>query len=451
VLLQRSGHDLPHECKPAVRIPDSGKWFPFVGEGGVVTEFWLVVAMLLAGALLMLVPPLWRGRPPAEAVSPLAANLAVYRDQWREAEADLGDGLIAPERIDEARQDIQRRWLEEGADSAAAEVVATAPRFSRASAVVLLFALPLASVFTYLQLGDLRPLAVGEPIAAPAAADAQHSLTPGQIEARVAALAERLKASPGDAEGWVMLGRSYVVLGRYRDAAMAWRRAVDLRPPEAALLADLADVVAMAQGKRLAGEPAALVQRALDADPRHVKALALAGSVAFESRDYPAARGYWERLLAVVPAKSDVARSIQGSIAQATRMEAALGGLAAPAAAVVPLTGELNLSPALAARVAAGDTLFVFARAAEGSPDGSRMPLAVLRQPVGAWPLRFVLSDAMAMPAGQRLSSQAQVVVGARISRSGNATPQSGDLVGVSAVVSSSAQGVHVVIDQVQP
>lgn len=418
-----------------------------------MTVFWLVVAMLLAGALLMLVPPLWRaGRSAAEPVSTGAANLAVYRDQWREAEADLGEGLLAPERLAEAREDIQRRWLEEGDGAAptAATAITTTPRLSRAGAIALLVLLPLASVITYLQLGDLRPLQASEPPPV-AGAGGQHSLTPGQIEARVAALAERLKAAPGDAEGWVMLGRSYVVLGRYRDAATAWRRAVELRPPDATLLADLADVVAMAQGKRLAGEPAALVQRALDADPRHVKALALAGSVAFEARDYPAARGYWERLLAVVPAQSDVARSIQGSIAQAMKMEAALGSGAAPTTAAAPLTGEVSLSPELAARVAAGDTLFVFARAAEGSPGGSRMPLAILRQPVGAWPQRFVLSDALAMSPNHRLSSQAQVVVGARISRSGNATPQPGDLVGSSAVVSSSAQGLRLVIDQVQP
>lgn len=411
-----------------------------------MTVFWLVVALLLGGVLLMLLPPLWRGgRTAAESVSTGAANLAVYRDQLREAEADLGEGLLAPERLAEAREDIQRRWLEEGEAVPVTAPATAAPRLSRASAIALAVLLPLASVLTYLQLGDLRPLQASEPPAV--AGGAQHSLTPGQIEARVAALAQRLKAAPSDAEGWVMLGRSYVVLGRYRDAAMAWRRAVELRPPDAALLADLADVVAMAQGKRLAGEPAALVQRALDADPRHVKALALAGSVAFEARDYPAARGYWERLLAVVPAQSDVARSIQGSIAQALKMEAALGAGAAAATAAAPLTGEVSLAPALAARVAAGDTLFVFARAAEGS----RMPLAILRQPVGEWPRRFVLSDALAMSPEHRLSSQAQVVVGARISRSGNATPQPGDLLGTSAVVSSSAQGLRLVIDQVQP
>jgi cytochrome c-type biogenesis protein CcmH len=133
------------------------------------------------------------------------------------------------------------------------------------------------------------------------------------------------------------------------------------------------------------------------------------------------------------------------------KMEAALGSGASPTTAAAPLTGEVSLGPGLAARVAPGDTLFVFARAAEGSPHASRMPLAILRQPVGTWPQRFVLSDAMAMSPNQRLSSQPQVVVGARISRSGNATPQPGDLVGSSAVVSSSAQGLRVVIDQVQP
>jgi cytochrome c-type biogenesis protein CcmH len=315
-----------------------------------MTVFWLVAAMLLAGALLMLVPPLWRGH--------------------------------------------------------------------RVAAATLALLLPVASVLSYLKLGDLRPLAI----------DAAHAV-------------------PRSAEGWVGLGRAFVASGRFADAAMAWRRALELMPGNPTLLADLADVLAMAQGKRLAGEPARLVQQALDADPRHVKALALAGSVAFEARDYGAARGYWQRLLALVPAQSEVARSIEGSVAQAVRMEAALAGVATPVTAAARLTGEVRLSPALASRVAPGDTLFVFARAAEGP----RMPLAIVRQPVGAWPLRFALGDAMAMSPELRLSAHPQVVVGARVSRGGSATPQSGDLFGASAVVASSARDVQVVIDQVQP
>lgn len=418
--------------------------------------FWSVVALLLCGALLMLLPPLWKSRAAAEPVTRGAANLAIYRDQWREAERDLGQGLIAPEQIDQARDDIQRRWLEDAAAPAQPVVAPPQPaasRVARRSAIALGLLLPLASVLSYLALGDpasLSPLSPLSPPAAPAAGEARHSVTPEQIQARVAALSERLKAEPGNAEGWVMLGRSYVVLGRYRDAATAWRRAAELVPGNPTLLADLADVVAMAQGKRLAGEPARLIQQALDADPRHVKALALAGSAAFEARDHGAARGYWERVLALVPADSDIARSMQGSIAQATRLEAALAA-AAPAAATAAtttaLTGEVSLSPALAARVAAGDTLFVFARAAVGQ----RMPLAIVRRPVGTWPAVFALDDGMAMAPNLKLSGFAQVVVSARVSRSGNATPQPGDLVGQSTPVASAVQGLRVVIDTVQP
>lgn len=444
-------------------VPDSGKPFPIVGDirarGAAMMVFWSVVALLLCGALLMLLPPLWKSRDAAEPVTRGAANLAIYRDQWREAEADLGQGLLAPDQIEPVREDIQRRWLE---DAAAPLATSTAPdrpvasQAARRSAIALGLLLPLASVLTYLALGAPGSLVPVSPPRAPAAGEARHSLTPEQIQARVAALSERLKAEPGNAEGWVMLGRSYVVLGRYRDAATAWRRAADLLPRNAALLADLADVTAMAQGKRLAGEPARLIQQALDADPRHVKALALAGSAAFEARDPAAARGYWERVLALVPPDSDIARSVQGSIAQATKLEAALsaaapatpaGARGAAGAATTALGGEVSLSPALAARVAAGDTLFVFARAAEGP----RMPLAIVRRPVGEWPAAFTLDDSMAMAPNLKLSGFAQVVVSARISRSGNATPQPGDLIGQSAPVVPGAQGLRIAIDAVQP
>lgn len=356
-----------------------------------MTVFWFVAALFVAGALLMLLPPL---------LSPAA-------------EGPLRDVREAP---------------------------------ARRTALGVGLALPLAAVALYLLLGSPQLAAPEAAPAAPAGGD-RHALGKEQIEQRVAALAERLKAQPDDAEGWLMLGRSYTVLGRYRDGATALRRANELQPGNPNILADLADLAAMAQGKRLAGEPARLVQQALDADPRHPKALALAGSVAFESRDYAAARGYWERLLAVLPADSPIARSVQGSIAEAAQAEA--GGAAPQAAAAPParLSGEVRLSPELAARVAPGDTLFVFARAA----DGARMPLAVLRRPAGAAPFAFTLDDSMGMAGGPKLSSAAQVVVGARLSKSGNATPRSGDLVGQSAPLDPRSQGVVLTIDRVQP
>lgn len=421
-----------------------------------MTVFWAVAALFLLGALLMLLPALLQ--PGAGGVSLSSANLAVHRDQLREAEGDLAAGLLGADQLAQTRREIQRRVLEDG--GAAVSALASAGP-ARRTAWLLALLIPLASVLTYLQLGD--PQAVVP--ALPAAPGDRHSVTPDQIQKMVAALGERLKAQPDDAEGWLMLGRSYTALGRYRDAATALRRAQALVPPNATLLADLADVVGMANNKRLAGEPARLVQQALDLDPRHVKALALAGSVSFEAKDYPGARRHWGQLLAVLPADSPMARSVQGSMAEAAQLEAGgpvaagpggggAGGSTAEAAAApvagsraTAISGQVVLSPELAARVAAGDTLFIFARAAQGP----RMPLAILRRPADGQPADFTLDDAMAMAPNLKLSGFAQVVVGARISRSGNATPQPGDLVGQSGVVAPGAQGLRIVIDRVQP
>jgi cytochrome c-type biogenesis protein CcmH len=420
-----------------------------------MTVFWAVAALFLLGALLMLLPALLQ--PGADGVSLASANLAVHRDQLREAEGDLAAGLLGAEQLAQTRREIQRRVLEDGA--AVAALASAAP--ARRTAWLLALLIPLASVLTYLQLGD--PQAVVPALAA--APGDRHSVTPEQIQKMVAALGERLKAQPDDAEGWLMLGRSYTALGRYRDAVTALRRAQALVPPSATLLADLADVVGMANNRRLAGEPAQLVQQALDLDPRHVKALALAGSVSFEAKDYAGARRHWGQLLAVLPPDAPMARSVQGSIAEAAQLEAGGpvatgpgggggGGTAAESAAApvasgraTAISGQVVLSPELAAQVAAGDTLFIFARAAQGP----RMPLAILRRPADGLPADFTLDDAMAMAPNLRLSGFAQVVVGARISRSGNATPQPGDLVGQSGVVAPGAQGLRIVIDRVQP
>ena len=410
-----------------------------------MTVFWIVAAMFLLGALLFLLPGLLA--PKAGSSSILGVNTAVHRDQLREAESDLAAGLITPERLDQARHEIERRVLE---DSTGTEAVAAQP--ARRTAWALAVLIPLASVLTYLELG--MPEAAAPRVAATKPQGDRHSSTPEQIQQMVTALAERLKAQPDDVNGWLTLARSYTSLGRYRDAATAFRRAKDLGPPNASLLADLADVTGMAEGKRLTGEPARLIQQALDVDPRHAKALALAGSVAFEAKDYSAAKAYWERLLAVLPPEAPIVRSVQGSIAQAAQ----LGAGAVPAttqAATAPastaassaVSGKVSLSPELASQVGAGDTLFVFARAALGP----RMPLAIQRQPAVAGPVSFKLDDSMAMQPNLRLSGFAQIVIGARISKSGNATPQPGDLVGQSAAVAPGTGGLHIVIDRVQP
>jgi cytochrome c-type biogenesis protein CcmH len=292
-----------------------------------------------------------------------------------------------------------------------------------------------------------------------------------------ARLAVRLEKEPDNAEGWVMLARTYYALNRHADAARAFERAAMLVPDSAELLADYADALAAAQGGTLSGKPLALVQRALKIDPAQWKALALAGTAAFDRKEYRQAVAYWERMKATVPPGSPIAQSIDSSIAEAR----ALGGLKAGADAAAPPTamgkapatpaagatgkaaagpptaaaalpraavsGTVKLAPALAAKAAPNDTVFIFARAAAGS----KMPLAVLRKQVKDLPARFTLDDAMAMAPNMALSNFGEVVVGARISQSGNAAPQSGDLEGLSPTVKVGASGIDIVIDRALP
>lgn len=413
-----------------------------------MTLLWIGIALLLALALAWLLPSLWR--PGAASPAAAGANVAVYRDQLQEAERDLAADLITPERYQQLKAEIQRRVLE---DTAAASAPAAAGSSARRTALALAVLIPLASVATY--------LAIGQPRAVQAlAADAESpAVGAAQIEDMVARLAERLQAEPANPEGWQMLARSYAALGRHADALAALRKLDQLQPDNPDTLADLADVMAMSQGRSLAGEPARLVDKALALNPQHPKALALAGTIAFDAGDYRKASDQWQRLLAQLPPDSELARTVQGSIDEAERLAAA-GGAAVPspsvpsasasapaAAAAARLSGEVALSPELAARVAAGDTVFVYARAAEGP----RMPLAIVRQPAGSWPLRFTLDDSSAMSPQSRLSGARSVVVVARISKSGNAMPQSGDLIGESAPMSPHAQGLRIVVDRVQP
>ena len=284
-----------------------------------------------------------------------------------------------------------------------------------------------------------------------------------ELATMVDKLAERMKGRPDDAEGWTMLARSYTVLGRFPDALPAYKRAVELRPDDAGLLADYADAVAATKRTVNNPESLALVARALKLDPTHPKALALAGTADYDRGDYAGAITKWQALQARVPPESDFGQQIAASIADA---RAKLGGTApagaaaaapaaptpppaatpAPALAAAPgVSGTVTLDPALAKQASPGDTLFVFARAA----GGGRMPLAVQKARVADLPLRFRLDDSMAMAPGMTISSAKQVVVSARISKSGQATPGAGDLAGEAAPVAPGADGVSVRIDRV--
>ena len=400
-----------------------------------MTLFWIIGGLLVAVALLFIVPPLLR-REASGRLSRSAVNVAVYRDQFRELEADLRAGTLSADHYEKARRELEARLLD---DVGGAEVAAGLPQWGRRAALVLGLAVPLAAAGLYFVVGNPQALAPQ------AAADAAHNLDPQQMQALVERLAERLKNNSDEVEGWVMLARSYVVLGRFGEAAAAYATAAARLPGDAQVLADYADALAMAQGRRLQGEPEKIIARALQVDPDNVKALALAGTVAFEKQDYATAVAHWERILRLAPQDSELAQSIRASVAEA---QALGGGSPAPrervaAAGNNAISGVVKLAPELAAKVAPTDTVFIFARAA----DGPRMPLAIMRKQARELPVTFTLDDSMAMTPDTRLSNFPRVVVGARISKAANATPQPGDLQGASSPVTGGATGITVVID----
>jgi cytochrome c-type biogenesis protein CcmH len=278
---------------------------------------------------------------------------------------------------------------------------------------------------------------IGSPNAVDSRADT-HALSAGQIEDMVGRLAARLRENPEDADGWKMLGRSYAVLGRFPEAVDAYSKAAARAPRDAQLLADFADALAMARGQSLQGEPEQLIRRALEIDPQNLKALALAGTVAFDRKDFTAAADTWQRMLPLVPPDSEDARSVRGNVEEARKLAGA-----GPVAKHPGLRGTVRISPKFKEKFAPGDTVFIYARAAEGPA----MPLAVLRRSARELPVDFALDDSLAMAPGMAISAHPRVVISARVSRSGNAKPEPGDLQGASKPVANDASSVDVLID----
>jgi cytochrome c-type biogenesis protein CcmH len=281
---------------------------------------------------------------------------------------------------------------------------------------------------------------------------APHATNADQIAAMTEKLAARLKEKPEDVEGWSMLARSYSVLGRHAEALKAYAQASNLRKDDPTLLADYADSLAVNNNSNLEGEPMKLVERALKLDPKNLKALYLAGTFAFNKKDYATAVKVWEKLAQSGPPGNVFVNQIEPAIAEARNLAGMppaakpldAAPLATAAAGAGAVSGTVTLSAALAKQAQPDDTVFVFARAAEGS----RMPLAILRKQVKDLPITFTLNDSMAMSPASALSTQSRVIVGARVSKSGNAMPQPGDLSGQSAVVSVGATGLAVEIKE---
>ena len=405
-------------------------------------QFILAAALLTLATLALLLRPLWRAAKKTNENDRQQILRDIFRDQLQELERNRDDRLLSAEDFEQAKRELQRRLLEEiDAPSAAA----AKGRPSRGSALALAVLIPFAAAFLYLELGNPQGLD-----ARPVTSHQQAQ----ELDAMLARLVERLKANPGDAKGWVILARSYKALGRFDEAAAAFSKASALVDTEASLLADYAETLAQLNGGQFNDKADALIARALKLDPNDAQTLFLAGASANDRRDFAAAVNYWERLLPQLDAGSEDVESLQAAIDKARAAAGQQPGKAArkvppakEAAAGKAIAGEVVLSGKLAAKARPEDTLYIFARPAEGS----RMPLAVVRGRVADLPMNFRLDDSNSLPGGLTLSSAKTVVLEARVTRGGLAQRASGDLFGTLASVRPGSQKLRLVIDQVEP
>ena len=434
--------------------------------------FWFLVACLIVLALALIVPALLRAPTSVAAPSRTAArqaNLSVLREQLAQLDKEFTAGSLNVEQLALAKGEIERRALEEESEPEAPVAAARSTR----TAISVGVAIPLLAFGVYGFLGN--PFAL-DPVST--SANSAADVSPAQVEEMVKQFAARLENMPPgeavDPKAWEMLARSYAAMQKFPEANKAYKRAVELAPGNAQLLADHADVMAMMQGQSTLGEPAKLIARALVLDPNNVKVLALAGSAAFERNDFPMAIAHWTKAKELAPAGSEFAGGLERSLQEAragaagTAPTALAAGNASnnsadpsnasssgptavanaqPAAGSASIQGSVSVSNALAGKVAPDDTVFIFARAAQGP----RMPLAIVKRKASELPITFTLDDSTAMSDAMKLSKFDVVVVGARVSRSGNAMPQSGDLTGQSAPVKAGGSKLALVIDSVQP
>ncbi|MEQ1792611.1 MAG: c-type cytochrome biogenesis protein CcmI [Nitrospira sp.] len=426
----------------------------------MIITFWLISSGLMVAILALLLWPLLR-RTTAVAAGEEGKRLSVYRQQFVELEQDHRNSVLTDEQYQIARRELERRVLEETGSAALSAAGSGRQLNSTVVAVAIAVIIPAVSVLLYWKLGS--PLAITHPASSARAAqergDGDH-LSESGLDALTDRLKAKLEQNPTDGVGWALLARAYVELGRHQEAVSIYEKAMQLIPDDAQMLADYADALGVLNGRKLEGRPEALIQQAIKADPRNVKALMLAGTVAYNHKEFGRAASYWEEARANLPPDTDpeAIQEIMNGIAEAKE----LGGIKqapAPAPAAAPvkpsrstgpalaISGQVTIAPSLAAKGAPTDTLFVFAREMNGPP----MPVAIVRATKKDLPFTFRLDDSNSPMPSRKLSETGQVVIVARLSKSGEAMPKSGDLQGTSQPVKPGVNGITVTIDHEIP
>jgi cytochrome c-type biogenesis protein CcmH len=444
-----------------------------------MTIFWILASGLIGLALLFVLPPLQKGRGQTDDPDRDELNLAVFRQQLEELDSDLAAGKLDPQQHKAARQDLQRELLYDVGGTGTDYRPNTGG--GRWTAALLAVVVPGTAVLLYLFLGNPEILPRLE-AAAGGQAPATRQIPGGKIpplDVMAKRLAEKLEQSPEDLDGWLMLGRTYLAIGQPKRALDAAEKAYGLEPENPDVLVAYAEAVAANNDSELAGMPAELIQAALKLDPEHIGARWLEGLVSFQDARYVQAAEQWETLVATFNPQSAEAAELKRYIAEAYSRAApepvrvgqapqtgattdsgqgaarAAGKAANAEKHPAPLPGaaggvtvEVSLAEHLSREADPNDSLFVYAKAVSGPP----MPLAARRARVADLPWTVTLDDSMAMMPTMKPSGFQELTLGARISKSGRAIPQSGDLEGeVSPVKWGHTGTVKVLIDRVRP
>ncbi|MDD2761527.1 MAG: c-type cytochrome biogenesis protein CcmI [Methylomonas sp.] len=374
------------------------------------TLFWLIVAALIVLALAIVILPLFKNST-LDTDSHQRRNIAIARQRLAELKQQLQDGALSQAEFDEQYLELQLMLqddLQEYPETAAA------PRRGRWIAIMLLTLIPGISLLVYQLLGDPNALAKAE-------MQANQSKAVANIADMVGKLEQRLKATPDDAEGWLMLGRSYGYMQQYQKAAEAYAQLYRLQPDDIEAMLQYANNLAMARNGRMAGEPAQLIAKVLQRDTNNANALWLAGMARVEEGAYAEAKAHWQKLLTLLPADSGSRPQVQQMLA-ALEQEMAKGEVAPS----VEINVNVDLAAEVKAKSPAEASVFVYAQAI----DGSKMPLAIVRKRLADLPGQVTLSDAQAMQPGIKLADQTRLKIVARVSQSGEAMPRAGDWLG---------------------
>ncbi|WP_177420403.1 c-type cytochrome biogenesis protein CcmI [endosymbiont of Lamellibrachia barhami] len=425
-----------------------------------MTLFWIIAAGLTLLAMAFVVLPLLRGLKNT-GISSDELNLEVFQQQLEELDNDLDSGILDQARYDAARKDLEKEFLTDvsGNKVAPATMNRSSGRWVIGAAVLI----PVSAVILYQILGtpEIIPRLTGQVPDTTVNSAQEKAKNMPPMEELVQKLADKLVEQPENIDGWLMLARSYMSMDRVQEGLEAYGQAMRLAPENTAVLLAYAEGLAKTDSNNFTGKAASLVEKAIKLDGDNPNARWMMGIVSYQRGDYSAAVEHWERTQTLLGPDNKDAATITNALADARRemgeapklpsiipQAVAKSAPTANAASKSKIILEVVLSDEMRAKTKPGDLVFIYAKALEGPP----MPLAAARKQVRDLPLTIELDDGMAMMPQFKLSNFPEVVVGARISLSGNPIAQSGDPEGeVKPVTPGQAGTVKVVINGLHP